>query len=82
MLSFDVVANKFGVYAAEAVEDDLVEVDSDEGAVTGEDAEADDESDNGSSSTSPMQTPIYYLQSHYTRLVNRWICPEASLLSS
>ncbi|KAL7743842.1 hypothetical protein ACLKA6_000247 [Drosophila palustris] len=45
--------NKLGAYAAEAVEDDLVEVDSDEGAVTGEDAEADDESDNASGSTSP-----------------------------
>lgn len=45
--------NKLGAYAAEAVEDDLVDVESDEGAVTGEDAEPDDESDNGSSSTSP-----------------------------
>lgn len=39
------VPNNLGAYAAEAVEDDLVDVDSDEGAVTGEDAEADDELD-------------------------------------
>jgi len=59
-------ANKFGAYAAEPVEDDLVDVDAEEGAVTGEDAEADEDSDSGSSSSPNADTYLLFTKPLYT----------------
>eukprot|EP00099_Drosophila_melanogaster_P010748 NP_001285058.1 lethal (1) G0320, isoform B [Drosophila melanogaster] len=58
--------NKFGAYAAEAVEDDLVDVEGEEGAVTGEDAEADEDSDTGSSSSPNADTYLLFTKPLYT----------------
>lgn len=58
--------NKFGAYAAEPVEDDLVDVDGEEGAVTGEDAEADEDSDSGSSSSPNADTYLLFTKPLYT----------------
>ncbi|KAH8356184.1 translocon-associated protein subunit alpha [Drosophila serrata] len=57
---------KFGAYAAETAEDDLVDVDSEEGAVTGEDAEADEDNDTGSSSSPNADTYLLFTKPLYT----------------
>ena len=58
--------NKFSAFADEVVEDDLVDVDNEDGAVTGEDVEPDDETDSTTTASPFVDTFLLFTKPLYT----------------
>ena len=58
--------NKFSAFADEVVEDDLVDVDNEDGAVTGEDVEPDDETDSSTTASPFVDTFLLFTKPLYT----------------